>query len=115
MICFCFLAFHHRLRHITANGQILSVLHQIKVDGRVKNFSVYAVVEISSLVKKFKQVQVRRSLQHTACGVFLHGGNGALLHIGLHGGRTDSPIVDGSYDNLPSAVKKHLRVGGVTG
>lgn len=51
MICFCFLAFHHRLRHITANGQILSVLHQIKVDGRVKNFSVYAVVEISSLVK----------------------------------------------------------------
>ena len=115
MICFCFLAFHHRLRHITANGQILSVLHQIKVDGRVKNFSVYAVVEISSLVKKFKQTYIRGRLQNTACSVLLRGRNRTLLHIGLHGGRTDSPIVDGSYDNLPSAVKKHLRVGGVTG
>ena len=89
-----FLALQQVLGGIAANSKAVAVVRQIKVDGRVKDFTVHAVVEIRGLVEKFQQAQIGCGLQNCIGSVALCSRNLIFCHKGIHKVFIEPCIID---------------------
>ena len=99
-----FLALQQVLDGIAANSKAVAVVRQIKVDGRVKDFTVHAVVEIRGLVEKFQQTQIWCGLQNCIGCVALRNRDLIFCHKGIHKAFIEPCVIDRADNNPPAAL-----------